>query len=133
MPHPSLRLCLCLHHLLIPLLIRLLLLLRRVILAWFFHSQASAEFGAVNQIRASDDYATGVKVGDTGNANLYVGTSSMLAASLGLAPSKDVFWSNSTQRCSTPHNITSLSFVKMVGWGVGVVVVVWGGGGGGSG
>jgi hypothetical protein len=66
---------------------------------------AQAEIGAVNQIRASDDYETGVKVGDAdpNNANLYVGMSSMIAASLGLAPSKDVFWSNSTQSyCEGP-------------------------------
>ena len=63
---------------------------------------ASAEIPAVNQIRASDDYATGVKLGDLdgGNANIYVGTSSMLSAALGLAPSKDVFWSNSSTRYS---------------------------------
>lgn len=37
------------------------------------------------------------------NANLYVGTSSMWAAALGLAPSKDVFWSNSSESyCSGP-------------------------------
>ena len=56
------------------------------------HTIASAEIPAVNQIRASDDYATGDKLDDhdPNNANLYVGMSSMLAAALGLAPSKDV-------------------------------------------
>ena len=56
------------------------------------HTIASAEVPAVNQIRASDDYATGDKLGDhdPNNANLYVGMSSMFAAALGLAPSKDV-------------------------------------------
>eukprot|EP00041_Stephanoeca_diplocostata_P029292 m.861471 g.861471 ORF g.861471 m.861471 type:complete len:361 (-) comp23533_c0_seq2:2151-3233(-) len=43
------------------------------------------------------DYATGVKTTDPFNANLYVGTSSMLAAALRLAPSKDVFWSSSSE------------------------------------
>lgn len=54
----------------------------------------------MSQIRASDDYATGDKLGDHDpfNANLYVGASSLFAAALGLAPSKDVFWSNATQR-----------------------------------
>jgi hypothetical protein len=74
-------------------------------MAYGRHTVASAEIASVNQIRASDDYATGVKLGDhdPSNANLYVGASSMFAAALGLAPSKDVFWSNSTQRYSK-HN-----------------------------
>ena len=69
-------------------------------MAYGRHTVASAEIASVNQIRASDDYATGDKLGDHDpfNANLYVGASSMFAAALGLAPSKDVFWSNSTQR-----------------------------------
>ena len=64
------------------------------------HAIASASIPAENQIRASDDYATGVKRGDAdpNNANLYLGTSSILSAALGLAPSKDVFWSNSSVR-----------------------------------
>lgn len=62
------------------------------------HVIASASIPAVNQIRASDDYATGVKMVDPANANLYIGTSSLLAAALGLAPSKDVFWSSSTEK-----------------------------------
>ena len=64
------------------------------------HAIASASIPAVNQVRASDDYATGVKLGDAdpGNANLYLGASSMFAAALGLAPSKDIFWSNSSVR-----------------------------------
>lgn len=53
------------------------------------------------KIRASDDYATGVKATDPKNANLFVGTSSMLAAALGLAPSKDVFWSSSSERSAS--------------------------------
>ena len=63
------------------------------------HVVASAEIAAVNQVRASDDYATGVKLQDQDphNANLYIGVSSMIAAALGLAPSKDVFWSNSSE------------------------------------
>jgi len=73
-------------------------------MAYGRHTVASAEIPAVNQIRVSDDYATGVKIGDADadNANLYVGMSSMFAASLGLAPSKDVFWSNSTE-CYEGH------------------------------
>ena len=63
------------------------------------HAIASASIPAVNQIRASDDYATGFKLGArANNANLYLGTSSILSAALGLAPSKDVFWSNSSVR-----------------------------------
>ena len=65
---------------------------RFVAQAYGRHTIASAEIPAVNQIRASDDYATGDKLDDhdPNNANLYVGMSSMLAAALGLAPSKDV-------------------------------------------
>ena len=54
------------------------------------HAIASAAVPAVNQIRASDDYATRFNWREAKSANLYVGTSSMLAAALGLAPSKDV-------------------------------------------
>ena len=35
-------------------------------MAYGRHTVASAEIAAVNQIRASDDYATGVKLGDHG-------------------------------------------------------------------
>ena len=49
-------------------------------------------------------WAAGDRLGDHDpfNGNLYVGTSSIFAAALGLAPSKDVFWSNSTQRYPVP-------------------------------
>jgi hypothetical protein len=67
-------------------------------MAYARHALASAALAAVTQVRASDDYATGVRVGDTNNANLFVGTSSLLAGALGLAPSKDVWWSNATTR-----------------------------------
>lgn len=59
--------------------------------------ESSYRCAAGIQIRASDDYATGVKTTDPMNANLYVGTSSILAAAMGLAPSKDAFWSSSTE------------------------------------
>ena len=67
------------------------------------HTIASAEIPAVNQIRASDDYATGDKLGDhdPNNANLYVGMSSMFAAALGLAPSKDVSYADASYATCT--------------------------------
>ena len=67
-------------------------------MAYGRHALASASFAAVTQVRASDDYATGVRTGDANDDNLYIGTSSMLASALGLAPSKDVWWSNSSAR-----------------------------------
>ena len=51
---------------------------------------------AVNQIRVSDDYAVDLTHKYTVPVNLFIGTSSLLAAALGLAPSKDVFWTSSS-------------------------------------
>ena len=87
------------------------------------HTIASAEIPAVNQIRASDDYATGDKLDDhdPNNANLYVGMSSMLAAALGLAPSKDVSdmlmlltqhaWGLQTAACRLSQELFALSLL----------------------
>ena len=58
---------------------------------------ASVEVPAVDQIRVSDDYYVDLAHLRTFSVNAYIGTSSMLAAALGLAPSKDVFWSTSDQ------------------------------------
>lgn len=58
---------------------------------------ASVEVPAVDQIRVSDDYAVDLQHMRTFSVNAYIGTSSMLAAALGLAPYKDVFWSSSDQ------------------------------------
>ena len=66
----------------------------------------SAPLPAVTQIRASDDYNP---AGDSGNCTppacnppvqvdtYYIGTTSLLAWALDLAPSKDSFWSTPTQ------------------------------------
>ena len=66
----------------------------------------SATLPAVTQIRASDDYNP---AGDSGNCTrpacnppvqvdtYYIGTTSLLAWALDLAPSKDSFWSTPTQ------------------------------------
>merc|ERR1712232_460315 len=56
---------------------------------------ASVIVPAVNQIRVSDDYQVDLTDKRSFSVNLYVGTSSLLAGALGLAPSKDVFWSTS--------------------------------------
>ncbi len=68
----------------------------------------SASVPAVDQIRVSDDYAVDLtrKYNNT-SVNLYVGPSSLLAGSLGLAPSKDVFWSSSTIEESNPYSNTT--------------------------
>ena len=68
----------------------------------------SASIPAVDQIRVSDDYAVDLtrKYNDT-SVNLFVGPSSLLAASLGLAPSKDVFWSLSSIEESNPYSNTT--------------------------
>lgn len=61
---------------------------------------ASVLVPAVDQIRVSDDYAVDLERTHPNmkNAvNLYIGTSSLLAGALGLAPSKDVFWSTAAQ------------------------------------
>lgn len=58
---------------------------------------ASTMIPAVDQIRVSDDYRVDITHSRKYSVNLYVGTSSLLAAALGLAPSKDVFWSTSNQ------------------------------------
>lgn len=65
-------------------------------MAYTRHALASTAIPAVDQIRVSDDYQVDLTQ-QRPNANLYVGTSSLLAAALGLAPSKDVFWSSTTQ------------------------------------
>ena len=68
----------------------------------------SASVPAVDQIRVSDDYAVDLtrKYNNT-SVNLYVGPSSLLAGSLGLAPSKDVFWSSSSIEESNPYSNTT--------------------------
>jgi len=50
----------------------------------------------VNQIRASDDYATGVKLGDRdpNNANLYVGMSSMYIRSIAVDSPSNLCYSS---------------------------------------
>ena len=65
----------------------------------------SATLPAVTQIRASDDYNPSGDSNCTPPAcnppvqldTYYIGTTSLLAWSLDLAPSKDSFWSTSTQ------------------------------------
>ena len=52
---------------------------------------------SIEQIRVSDDYAVDLTSQRAFSVNLYTGTSSMLAAALGLAPSKDVFWTTPDQ------------------------------------
>lgn len=70
---------------------------------------ASVLVPAVDQIRVSDDYAVDVERTRSYTVNLYVGTSSLLAGALGLAPSKDVFWSTAAQpgAPSKYHNHTA--------------------------
>lgn len=58
---------------------------------------ASTGVAAVDQIRVSDDYRVDITHLRNRSVNLYVGTSSLLAAALGLAPYKDVFWSSQYQ------------------------------------
>eukprot|EP00930_Biecheleria_cincta_P027703 TRINITY_DN19402_c0_g1_i1.p1 TRINITY_DN19402_c0_g1~~TRINITY_DN19402_c0_g1_i1.p1 ORF type:complete len:568 (-),score=57.08 TRINITY_DN19402_c0_g1_i1:245-1948(-) len=64
---------------------------------------ASVMVPAVDQIRVSDDYATDITRSHSYSVNLYVGTSSLLAGALGLAPSKDVFWSTKAQPGAEAH------------------------------
>merc|ERR1719469_1518336 len=66
-------------------------------MAYSRHALASVAVPAVNQIRVTDDYAVDLQHTRKFSVNLYVGTSSLLAAAIGLAPSKDVFWSSSVQ------------------------------------
>ena len=61
----------------------------------FRFALASVEIPAVDQIRVSDDYYVDLTHDHPRPVNAFIGTSSMLAAALGLAPSKDVFWSSS--------------------------------------
>jgi len=65
------------------------------------HILASAEVAAVTQARASDDYHPG------GDQWHQLGTTSMFAYALGLAPSKDNFWSTSVQPGSPYGNATT--------------------------
>ena len=58
---------------------------------------ASVEVPVVDQIRVSDDYYVDLTHDRSFSVNAYIGTSSMLAAALALAPSKDVFWSSSDE------------------------------------
>lgn len=67
-------------------------------MAWPRHALASLEIGAVTQVRASDDY-------HPGNEQWRVGRTSLLAHALGLAPSKDNFWT-STSEPLNPYNLT---------------------------
>jgi hypothetical protein len=63
---------------------------------------ASVEVPAVDQIRVSDDYQVDLTRSRSYPVNLYVGTSSMLAAAVGLAPSKDTWWSRRTFEPENP-------------------------------
>ena len=58
------------------------------------HLLASVEVAAVTQARASDDYVVGPLWGPP---NWNIGGQSLLIEALGLAPSKDGFWSTSVQ------------------------------------
>jgi len=68
------------------------------------HILASVEIPAVTQARASDDYQPG------GDQWHQLGTSAMFAYALGIAPSKDNYWSTSVQpgnpygNGTEPHN-----------------------------
>jgi hypothetical protein len=57
----------------------------------------SVEVPVVNQIRVTDDYAVDLTDKHGKPVNLRTGVSSMLAAAVGLAPSKDVWWSTRAQ------------------------------------
>ena len=57
----------------------------------------SVEVPAVDQIRVTDDYAVDLTDKHGRPVNLRTGVSSMLAAAIGLAPSKDVWWSTAVQ------------------------------------
>lgn len=61
------------------------------------HALQSLELSAVNQIRASDDY-------HPDNSQWHIGISSILAYALGLAPSKDNFWTTTVQP-GNPYNL----------------------------
>eukprot|EP00055_Hartaetosiga_balthica_P010247 m.43186 g.43186 ORF g.43186 m.43186 type:complete len:767 (+) comp7096_c0_seq2:66-2366(+) len=63
------------------------------------HALQSAEIQAVTQIRASDDYLA------SGPTQWYIGTSSMLAHALALAPFKDNFWSTQFQPGSSEGSV----------------------------
>ena len=65
------------------------------------HLLQSVEIPAVHQTRASDDYIPG----NTRYSNWHIALTSLLAWSLGLAPSKDDFWTTS-QQPGNPYNAT---------------------------
>lgn len=58
------------------------------------HVLQSVEIDAVTQVRVTNDYATNW---DYGGEQWRVGVSSLLSASLGLLPFKDVYWTTSVQ------------------------------------
>ena len=64
---------------------------------------ASVEIAAVDQIRVSDDYYVDLVDDRIHATNVRTGVTSMLAAALGLAPSKDTFWST-TDQMGAPAN-----------------------------
>jgi hypothetical protein len=61
------------------------------------HTLSSVELQAVTQVRSSDDY-------HPDNPQWKIGLSSLLAHSIGLAPSKDNFWTTTTQ--PNPYNLS---------------------------
>ena len=64
------------------------------------HILQSVEMPAVTNARASGDY-------HPGNGQWYTGTSSILAHAVGIAPSKDNYWSTPVQAGSHYGNKTS--------------------------
>lgn len=60
-------------------------------MSWPRHIMQSVEIPAVTQARASDDYMANIS--DQWN----VGTTSIFAHALGIAPSKDNYWSTASQ------------------------------------
>jgi len=79
------------------------------------HVLQSVEIPAVTQFRASDDYHPGQSTACSFPYCVYnTGTTSIIAWALGLAPSKDNFWSTAKQTDSPYHNDTE-PFSEMQG------------------
>lgn len=68
------------------------------------HALQALKIPRVTQVRVSNDYAVHLS---QHNSQWNIGVSSMLADAIGLAPFKDVFWSNSNEPGS-PYNASAI-------------------------